>query len=82
MTFLLSGVATLSFIPASAIFNFQGRDVILSTDKVLDRETKDLYNLTVQARNGDEYSYTQLFINITDVNDNPPIIPPGYVHKV
>lgn len=50
---------------------------MLATGGVLDRETTSFYNLTVEAQNGDEYNYTQVFINVTDANDNAPVVVPG-----
>ena len=44
----------------------------------LDRETTNTYSLTVQVEDGVDTSATQtVTVNITDVNDNAPVIGPG-----
>ncbi|KZC14672.1 Protein dachsous [Dufourea novaeangliae] len=39
----------------------------------LDRETRDKYILSVEARNGVSAGYCQIELNVEDANDNPPI---------
>nr|XP_012147456.1 PREDICTED: protein dachsous isoform X1 [Megachile rotundata]XP_012147457.1 PREDICTED: protein dachsous isoform X2 [Megachile rotundata] len=41
----------------------------------LDREARDKYILSVEARNGISVGYCQLEVNVEDVNDNAPMFP-------
>ncbi|KAH0807921.1 hypothetical protein GEV33_014870 [Tenebrio molitor] len=45
---------------------------VLSLVDSLDRETKDVYKLTVRASDGNQHTDTVLTVQITDTNDNPP----------
>ncbi|KAL0101976.1 hypothetical protein PUN28_018495 [Cardiocondyla obscurior] len=38
----------------------------------LDRETRDKYILSIEARNGGSVGYCQMELTVEDVNDNPP----------
>nr|KAG5699634.1 hypothetical protein BaRGS_005082 [Batillaria attramentaria] len=49
--------------------------MFVATEGSLDRETRDSYQLNISAVDGGDNplsGYLQLFIDITDVNDNPP----------
>ncbi|KYB27849.1 cadherin-related tumor suppressor [Tribolium castaneum] len=45
---------------------------VLTLVDSLDRETKDVYKLTVRASDGNQHTDTVLTVQITDTNDNPP----------
>ena len=54
--------------------------MFLVAEGSLDRETKDFYQLNISARDGGEtprFGYLHLNIDITDVNDRPPIFDPS-----
>lgn len=52
---------------------------VISSEGVLDRETRDKYYLTIEASDGEGgRSNARINVFITDLNDNPPVFVQGY----
>ncbi|EDO41045.1 predicted protein [Nematostella vectensis] len=59
------------------VFSINNKTAAISVAKQLDRETRDLYMLTVMAQDGGEPSLNRTAavpIQVGDANDNPPVI--------
>lgn len=53
-------------------------EITIASNANLDRETTNVYVLSITVTDGPNLSATEtVTINISDVNDNPPVIPPG-----
>ncbi|XP_044747791.1 cadherin-related tumor suppressor [Coccinella septempunctata] len=46
---------------------------VLQLVEALDRETKDVYRLTLRAGDGNQFTDATVTIEVTDTNDNPPV---------
>lgn len=66
------GVVQYSLTPNSA-FAIDQVSGVVSTTSPLNYETTPSYIFTVQATDGPFWNSTILVVNVTDVNDNPPI---------
>ena len=60
-------------VSGSEAFSINPNTGELIVEGSLDRETKSSYTLTIMATDGLNHVDTILMINITDINDNPPI---------
>ena len=70
------GELIYSFDPPSSMFTVNPSSGEISLVSKLDRETTDYYNLTVRVTDGGSPARSDtavVKINVTDVNDNPPI---------
>lgn len=70
---------------AKGFFNIAPESGLITLMKRLDRETQDLYNLTVKASdqgNPPLSNVTNIEIVVLDVNDNPPEFMQRFVHLI
>lgn len=60
-------------------FSIDPNSGIVRTRQLLDRETRDKYILSIEARDGLTVGYCQIELTVEDVNDNPPSFPTNTV---
>ena len=60
-------------VSGSETFTIGNTTGILSVVGGIDRETTSMYTLVITATDGIQHDSTTVVINVTDVNDNPPI---------
>ena len=74
----------LTFLVCCAgLFSLNNKSGVLSLAKSLDRETADRHELNLSASDGGEpsrQSSTVLVINVTDFNDNTPVLQEQMLH--
>lgn len=58
---------------AGGVFSIDETTGTVVLEKVLDRELRSSYTVTVQASDGVLHSTADLDISVLDVNDNPPV---------
>ncbi|XP_031340977.1 cadherin-related tumor suppressor [Photinus pyralis] len=54
-------------------FSLDSTSGVLQLIDSVDRETKDVYKLTIRASDGIQHSDTVITVQVTDTNDNPPV---------
>ena len=65
------------------VFSINASTGVISTSAALDRETIASYSLGIQVSDGTNTSSVEnLIINISDINDNPPVITAGQVFTI
>ncbi|XP_046568675.1 LOW QUALITY PROTEIN: cadherin EGF LAG seven-pass G-type receptor 2-like [Haliotis rubra] len=78
----ISGSITLSITyppPAVDIFSIESASGRICLRKTVDREDRSFYVFTVRAEDGGSLTSTaNVTVHVVDVNDNPPVMYPGF----
>ena len=78
-----NGLVVYGIVTSQDSFVIDPMSGLISTNKTLDRESISSYTLNVSAHDlgvPQMFSYTMVYIQVIDVNDNPPVISPPFVN--
>ena len=78
-----NGMVVYGIVTIQDTFVIDPMSGLISTNRSLDRETTSSYILNVTAHDlgvPPRYNYTTVYIQVLDINDNPPVISPTFVN--